>query len=360
MRRMLLASALSVLLLTSLWLQFILVGGSLVSPLAGWGILCGIDIIEITYFLVSYILIRQKKEQSYIHAIRSYWLVETLFLCTTTFMSNNTVCIMVQILIFVAGVCLIPIMPTPEQIGCEAVEVIAVIAHVLIGNIDWERALYACVIIVFGNVVAHQNYYSYTRRLLENDKLTNAKRQAETDQMTELLNRRGFEHRISAVWPFCNRQGLEVAVVMVDIDNFKKYNDTFGHGAGDNCIQQVAAVIRKHARRSSDFAARVGGEEFLVFLAGISETDAMQWAMGCKKEVEDLEIPHADTNFLPFVSVSMGVCHWDLDNYKREFFELRAEADRSLYQAKEAGRACIFMNNQMYAKTFRSRWKERT
>jgi len=355
MRRMLLASALSVLLMTSLWLQFILAGGAHVTAFVGWGVLVIIDVVEIGFFVISDLLIRQKKEQWYIHVIRAYWVVETIILCTTTFVSTNRVCIMVQMLIFIAGVCLIPIMPTPEQICCEVLELGVLMAHLFIGNIDMERALYACVIIAFGNVVAHQNYWNYARRIRESDKLSYAKRQAETDQMTGLLNRRGFEHRISSVWPFCNRQGLEVAVIMIDIDNFKRYNDTFGHGAGDNCIQMVAGAIKQCTRRSSDFAARVGGEEFLVFLSGINESDAKQWAMNCKREIEALAIPHSKDNFLPVVSVSMGVCHWDLGGLKKEFWELRSEADRSLYQAKEGGRACIYMKNRMFARTLENR-----
>ena len=69
----------------------------------------------------------------------------------------------------------------------------------------------------------------------------------------------------------CVRQGVNVAVIMMDIDNFKKYNDTFGHGKGDLCIQEVSRKLMEHTQRKTDYAARIGGEEFLIFLPGISK-----------------------------------------------------------------------------------------
>lgn len=350
-RRVLLASAVSVLVLTPIWLAYSLNKEVVLSEEYGWVMLAVIGLVGVGFFLCAYVLVRKKRTQQYIYCIRGFWLTECVLMAAGSLLGSGKLCAMMHLLLLIAGISLIPIFPPVEQFVCFGMECGLVAVHVYLGNVDMERALYCLVIIAFGNVVAHQSYRTFLRQLMDSTKLTSVKRQAETDLMTKLLNRRGLENRISTVWPVCNRQGMDVAVIMLDIDNFKKYNDSFGHGAGDTCIQRVAAALLKHAKRTSDYAARVGGEEFLIFLTGIKPADAVKWAMECKQSIEDMKIPHAKGNFLPYVSVSMGICCCNLRREHMEFWELRNEADRSLYQAKEAGRACIFMKDQMYAKT---------
>ena len=106
--------------------------------------------------------------------------------------------------------------------------------------------------------------------------------------------------------------------MMIDIDNFKKYNDTYGHAAGDECIRKVTAAIRRNVKRRTDYAARVGGEEFLVMLTGIEPKLAVKWALDLKKAIDSLKIPHADTNFNPYVSVSMGVACAEVTGYSQK------------------------------------------
>ena len=180
--------------------------------------------------------------------------------------------------------------------------------------------------------------------------MSNIQNQAETDPMTKLLNRRGLERRISTIWPMCVRQGVNVAVIMMDIDNFKKYNDTFGHGQGDLCIQEVARKLMEHTQRKTDYAARIGGEEFLVFLPDVSKDEAIKWARKCKDSIESLGIKQANENFLPYVSVSMGICHLNLKG-QGEFWEMQNEADRCLYLSKENGRASIFIEDHCCGQT---------
>lgn len=363
-RRVLLASAVSVLVLSLVWLGHILMRDLRMSVVAAWINFGAMVVLELGFLVGAYLLLRNKRSEWFARFICSYWMMEEILLLILGFAGTSKMSIMMKFLLFVAGGCLVPIIPPIPQIMSIVSEVLILGAHMLLGNLDFERGVYALVIVAFGNVAARQSYLSYVRLLTDSSRLTDVTRQAETDQMTKLLNRRGLERRISSVWPICNRQGTEVAVIMMDIDNFKKYNDSFGHGAGDTCIQKVSTVLMKQAKRTSDIAARVGGEEFLILLTGIRQEDAVQWAMECKKTIEDMQIPHARNNFLPYVSVSMGICHCNLKRDRREFWELRSEADRSLYQAKEAGRACIFMKDQMYARTMaefgsQERMKER-
>lgn len=137
---------------------------------------------------------------------------------------------------------------------------------------------------------------------------------------------------------------------MIDIDNFKKYNDHFGHLEGDTCIRRVTAEIHKMTGKKSDLAARVGGEEFVVCLPGMEKGEALNWAIKLKENVESLNIPQAEENFLPFVSVSVGV----VCGYARrsaDFEQMRKKADEALYEAKESGRACVYMDGECHART---------
>ncbi|MBR5967801.1 MAG: GGDEF domain-containing protein [Lachnospiraceae bacterium] len=192
--------------------------------------------------------------------------------------------------------------------------------------------------------------YSNTIRKLDYKlRLDSALSEAETDPMTLLLNRRGLDRRTENIWPYCIRQKSHVAIMMIDIDNFKKYNDTYGHAAGDECIRKVTAAIRRNVKRRTDYAARVGGEEFLVMLTGIEPKLAVKWALDLKKSIDSLKIPHADTNFNPYVSVSMGVACAEVTEGVT-FEKIREEADKSLYEAKYNGRACIYYHHRAFGK----------
>lgn len=281
---------------------------------------------------------------------RGFWAFSTLACFLAVFLLEDPFSVVMKLLVTAAITALVPLLDKQEYMVLAIFEGVAAITLLAAGAIDLERFVYLICGFAMCGVISRQAYYAYIRKVEDATKLNSAKNQAETDPMTTMLNRRGLERRIAQVWPLCIRQGMEVAVIMLDIDNFKKYNDHFGHAAGDECIRAVAQAIKKQTKRKTDYCARVGGEEFLIFLTGISAQDGIIWAQNCKKAVEDLVIPHAPDNFLPFVTMSMGMCHAKV-NGTTEFWELRNEADRSLYQAKEEGRACIFMEDKCYAKT---------
>lgn len=281
---------------------------------------------------------------------RGFWAFSTLACFLAVFLLEDPFSVVMKLLVTAAITALVPLLDKQEYMVLAIFEGVAAITLLAAGAIDLERFVYLICGFAMCGVISRQAYYAYIRKVEDATKLNSAKNQAETDPMTTMLNRRGLERRIAQVWPLCIRQGMEVAVIMLDIDNFKKYNDHFGHAAGDECIRAVAQAIKKQTKRKTDYCARVGGEEFLIFLTGISAQDGIIWAQNCKKAVEDLVIPHAPDNFLPFVTMSMGMCHAKV-NGTTEFWELRNEADRGLYQAKEEGRACIFMEDKCYAKT---------
>ncbi len=160
---------------------------------------------------------------------------------------------------------------------------------------------------------------------------------SEHDELTGIANRRKFD----AVWQYeckrVSRLGTSLAVIMIDIDHFKEYNDYYGHQCGDVCLQQVAKAMASKVQRASDLLARYGGEEFVVILIGITEADARQMAESIRASVEELAIPHPKNSAAAVVTISLGLAFWP-SALKYNSFALLAEADSRLYQAKHAGR----------------------
>ncbi|MBW4648762.1 MAG: GGDEF domain-containing protein [Kastovskya adunca ATA6-11-RM4] len=160
---------------------------------------------------------------------------------------------------------------------------------------------------------------------------------ASSDSLTQIANRRGFDEHLNYQWQQMVREQAALAVILCDIDYFKQYNDTYGHPAGDNCLQQVARVLRAAVNRPQALVARYGGEEFAVILPQTEEAEALELAEQIQSAIAKLQIPHLGSRINPCVSVSMGVA-WAIPREERSPNSLIAEADRCLYLAKQQGR----------------------
>ncbi|RZI44067.1 GGDEF domain-containing protein [Herbaspirillum sp. HC18] len=157
------------------------------------------------------------------------------------------------------------------------------------------------------------------------------------DALTGIANRREFERRLAIEWGRARRDGHTLAVVMIDVDCFKNYNDHYGHQAGDACLQRIAAGLRKAPHRSADLVARFGGEEFVALLPDTSEEAAAAVAERMRQAIVDLQIPHAASRVAPGVTASFGVAAMHAAANANQQ-ELIAAADAALYRAKEKGR----------------------
>ncbi|PJZ31488.1 GGDEF domain-containing response regulator [Leptospira kmetyi] len=163
---------------------------------------------------------------------------------------------------------------------------------------------------------------------------------ARTDALTGLYNRRYFDEVLATEWKRCWRTGTSVALLMLDIDHFKLYNDSYGHQGGDQCLKQVAAAIRDCARRAGDVAARYGGEEFSVILPETSESNAVIVSRNILEKVEKLAIPHIASKTSSIVTISIGMATLS-PSPENSIAELIERADKALYLAKEEGRNCL-------------------
>ncbi|WP_020652183.1 diguanylate cyclase domain-containing protein [Massilia niastensis] len=158
-----------------------------------------------------------------------------------------------------------------------------------------------------------------------------------TDALTGVANRRAFDERLEAEWRRCARAGLPVALILVDVDHFKLYNDYYGHQAGDACLVQVAAALRRGASRTHDLVSRYGGEEFAVLLPQLDAKGAEGVARRLLDSLAQLHLPHAASPTSPNLTVSMGLCSF-VPQEGQPATTLVAEADTLLYQAKAGGR----------------------
>lgn len=157
------------------------------------------------------------------------------------------------------------------------------------------------------------------------------------DGLTGVANRRRFDEGLRSEWNRCSRYNLPLALFMADIDHFKKYNDLYGHQAGDACLQKVAGILNEQVGRSYDLVARYGGEEFVCLLPGIKFSTALNRAQRIVQAVFEHGVPHAASPTEPVVTISMGVAVIIPDK-ERQPDELVAAADAQLYKAKEDGR----------------------
>jgi len=157
------------------------------------------------------------------------------------------------------------------------------------------------------------------------------------DGLTQIPNRRKFDEYLNSEWKrHCRGKG-QFSVIICDIDFFKYYNDTYGHQAGDECLQKVARAIHDCASRSSDLAARYGGEEFAVILPDTDQEGAGLIAERIRTSVKNLKIEHKNSITNKYLTLSLGYST-NSQGHKYSAESLVALADKALYQAKEEGR----------------------
>jgi len=197
-------------------------------------------------------------------------------------------------------------------------------------------------VVLNAKIRALQRIESTRTKLLEtsrelavaNRELENLSRQ---DGLTGIANRRYFDSYLLAELKRALREHQPISLILADVDDFKAYNDCYGHQAGDDCLRQVAAALKAVGRRPADLVARYGGEEFAMVLPATAMDGALDVAKLIARAMEEMSIPHARSRVSSSVSLSQGVASLipSQDTKPENLIEL---ADQALYQAKQQGR----------------------
>ncbi|HEY9824473.1 MAG TPA: diguanylate cyclase [Stenomitos sp.] len=160
---------------------------------------------------------------------------------------------------------------------------------------------------------------------------------ATVDTLTQVANRRQFDDYLQQEWSRAIREQQPLSLVLCDVDFFKRYNDTYGHQAGDRCLQRIAKALQGAIHRPADLVARYGGEEFAIILPNTRMGDAAKVVERVKAHVDELNIPHGSSSISDHVSLSLGLT-CAVPSLALSPEQLIVSADRALYKAKEAGR----------------------
>ena len=161
------------------------------------------------------------------------------------------------------------------------------------------------------------------------------------DGLTQIFNRRSFDRSIESEWQRMRRDKNDLALIMIDVDFFKKYNDHYGHQAGDECLKKIAKTIEGLLLRPADIAARYGGEEFAILLPGTDLDGATYVAERVIMAIHDMNLPHAKSDVSDRVSLSLGMAVSSRDK-NNSIYKLIKSADEALYHAKVSGRNCYY------------------
>jgi diguanylate cyclase (GGDEF)-like protein len=221
----------------------------------------------------------------------------------------------------------------------------------VIGLIPAEIATYLSFAYVVGIIIGTAGSYALehaTRTSFLERRLL--REMAELDGLTRLLNRQTFETRAREGWRRASEQRQPVTVIMIDVDNFKLYNDHYGHQAGDDCLTRVAAAVRAAVgHHGGDLVARYGGEEMIALLTGHGGESARDIAQRIVGQVAAMAIPHAASLECQYVSVSVGAVT-QLPPLVSSYDAIVRQADSALYSAKHQGRnRCVTLDAQAAA-----------
>ena len=232
-----------------------------------------------------------------------------------------------------------------------SIQIIAVLTPLLVSLIinrstDTHGYLLPIAVVVFAATIYSVSDYIHRTLMELRDSQSSLRKQANTDPLTQISNRRFFDLTFKNEWRRSTRDGVPISMLLIDIDEFSKYNETQGQRAGDNCLKAIASCMEVVTRRPADLAARYSGEEFAVLLPNTTMENAAMLGEKLRAKVESLQIEHAGTDYgIITVSVGVSCCPPPEENNSDDDEEevmypamLMNAADNAMFLAKKQGR----------------------
>lgn len=236
-----------------------------------------------------------------------------------------------------------------EALRANAIVLVAYFAFAFVAGLKDTEIVFNTLVLIAANLVGATVAYGVETLLrthfLEARLLSE---RVARDGLTGIYNRRRFDEHLETVWEQAQREGVPLALLLVDIDFFKRFNDRHGHQAGDECLKAVAAALARAARRPLDFAARYGGEEFAVVLYEPSREYVREVAQRIHASMASRAMPHGESPVAAHVTVSIGVAYV-APSWERSSSGFVQLADEALYEAKHEGRNRTVFRELEYA-----------
>jgi diguanylate cyclase (GGDEF)-like protein len=212
-------------------------------------------------------------------------------------------------------------------------------------DILWANCINSTTFLIISWMISCMRYKNQVddfnnRKIIQkkNDELERVNQKLEKlsqiDSLTGIFNRFVFDKTIEAEWDRCKRYFIPLSLIMIDIDFFKAFNDSYGHQAGDDCLRKVSQVLSSSARRSSDTVARYGGEEFAIVLTYMEKESVLEFAEQLRKRVEQLAIPHMYSSVSNYITISLGI-YTVIPSDMLSIEQFIKTADEALYEAKK-------------------------
>ncbi len=304
-------------------------------------------------------MLRKKSRRSDLWLFQMIYLIANISILTyiSYFCYETTGSFMVYGLVIILNSCGL-LFQKSEYLLCMGIEAMMPLAVYLENGLSTGQILVVAGCHVLGLFVAYERYRGHAMAEAYRRKYVEEVKAAEMDPLTKVNNRRGMMRKVVSVWPALEQNHRTVAVMVVDVDHFKKYNDRFGHPMGDKCLCRVAESLQRTVQGYPALVSRIGGEEFLVFLHGESDERILELAEQVRKNVEALGMPHSETAKYRNVTISVGVAT-DYCSNQISFGGLYRRADKELYRAKNLGRNRISCRSGVYLERRERRMGER-
>ncbi|MCX7614864.1 MAG: GGDEF domain-containing protein [Clostridiales bacterium] len=303
-----------------------------------------LSILAILVFYFTRNLLTDIKKWSLIY--RTFWCLYVIGAITFCFVEYRSQFTMTNYLLMMVAISIFPVFSVKELLVFGGIAFVTqgifilTIEPFIPENI--QLYLITSIVLFFTSRLLRKSYYAVLLTKIQLEEM------ADTDSMTGVLNRRGFERRLKYIWAGCVRHNSNVMVAMVDTDFFKKYNDKFGHYAGDKCLTTIAQNIAVDFKRITDLFARYGGEEFILFAAGLPDNKIEEFLNRIITRIESLQIEAGDKSVSDYVTVSIG-CVSIQAVPGLTFEHLYQKADKELSNAKKNGRNAFSLNGKIYS-----------